>query len=63
VQVVHEVADGLRFGFKDSAGYIEAHPRPPEALSDAATQLDLEELDRLVGQLEAVSKVVREVAP
>jgi len=43
--------------------FIEAHPRPSEALSDAATQLDLEELDRLIGRLEAVSRVVREVAP
>ena len=43
--------------------FIEVHPDPPNALSDAATQLDFEEFDRLIGQLEAVSRVVREVAP
>jgi 2-dehydro-3-deoxyphosphooctonate aldolase (KDO 8-P synthase) len=43
--------------------FIEVHPDPPNALSDATTQLDFEEFDRLIGQLEAVSRVVREVAP
>jgi 2-dehydro-3-deoxyphosphooctonate aldolase (KDO 8-P synthase) len=43
--------------------FIEVHPDPPNALSDAATQLSVEEFDRLVGQLEAVSAAVREVAP
>jgi len=43
--------------------FIEVHPDPPNALSDAATQLSIEEFDRLIGQLEAVSAVVREVAP
>jgi 2-dehydro-3-deoxyphosphooctonate aldolase (KDO 8-P synthase) len=42
--------------------FIEVHPDPPNALSDAATQLSIEEFDRLVGQLEAVSTVVREAA-
>jgi len=41
--------------------FIEVHPNPPEALSDAATQLSYDEFDRLLGQLEAVSAVVREV--
>jgi len=43
--------------------FIEVHPDPPNALSDATTQLDFDEFDRLIGQLEAVSKVVREVVP
>jgi 2-dehydro-3-deoxyphosphooctonate aldolase (KDO 8-P synthase) len=43
--------------------FIEVHPDPPNALSDATTQLSFEEFDRLLGQLEAVSDVVREVAP
>ena len=43
--------------------FIEVHPNPPEALSDATTQLAFDELDRLIGQLEAVSATVREVAP
>ncbi len=41
--------------------FIEVHPNPPEALSDATTQLSYDEFDRLIGQLEAVSKTVREV--
>jgi 2-dehydro-3-deoxyphosphooctonate aldolase (KDO 8-P synthase) len=40
--------------------FIEVHPNPPEALSDATTQLSFDELDRLIGQLEAVSNAVRE---
>ena len=43
--------------------FIEVHPNPPEALSDATTQLSYDEFDRLIGQLEAVSASVREVAP
>jgi 2-dehydro-3-deoxyphosphooctonate aldolase (KDO 8-P synthase) len=43
--------------------FIEVHPNPPEALSDATTQLAFDEIDRLIGQLEAVSAAVREVAP
>ncbi len=43
--------------------FIEVHPDPPNALSDAATQLSIDEFDKLIGQLEAVSAVVREVAP
>jgi 2-dehydro-3-deoxyphosphooctonate aldolase (KDO 8-P synthase) len=43
--------------------FIEVHPNPPEALSDAATQLSFDEFDRLIGQLEAVSAAVREVTP
>ncbi len=42
--------------------FIEVHPNPPEALSDATTQLSYDEFDRLVGQLEAVSRAVGEVA-
>jgi 2-dehydro-3-deoxyphosphooctonate aldolase (KDO 8-P synthase) len=43
--------------------FIEVHPNPPEALSDATTQLSFDEFERLIGQLEAVSAAVREVAP
>ena len=43
--------------------FIEVHPNPAEALSDATTQLSYDEFDRLIGQLEAVSASVREVAP
>jgi 2-dehydro-3-deoxyphosphooctonate aldolase (KDO 8-P synthase) len=42
--------------------FVEVHPRPAAALSDATTQLDFDEFDILVGQLEAVSTTVREVA-
>ena len=41
--------------------FIEVHPNPPEAMSDATTQLSFDEFDRLIGQLEAVSQTVREV--
>ncbi len=40
--------------------FIEVHPDPPNALSDAATQLSIDEFDRLIPQLEAVSAAVRE---
>ena len=43
--------------------FIEVHPNPPEALSDAATQLSFDEFDRLIGQLEAVSTTVGEMTP
>ena len=43
--------------------FVEVHPDPPHALSDATTQLDVDEFDRLVGQLEAVSAVVGQVVP
>ena len=42
---------------------IEVHPDPSHALSDATTQLSYDEFDRLLGQLEAMSAVQREVAP
>jgi 2-dehydro-3-deoxyphosphooctonate aldolase (KDO 8-P synthase) len=41
--------------------FVEVHPNPPEALSDATTQLSFDELDRLIGQLEALAITVREV--
>jgi 2-dehydro-3-deoxyphosphooctonate aldolase (KDO 8-P synthase) len=43
--------------------FIEVHPDPERALSDATTQLDFDEFDRLITQIEAVSTVAREVAP
>jgi 2-dehydro-3-deoxyphosphooctonate aldolase (KDO 8-P synthase) len=43
--------------------FIEVHPQPTEALSDATTQLDVDEFDRLIGQLEAVAQAVEEVVP
>ena len=43
--------------------FIEVHPNPSEALSDATTQLSFDEFERLIVQLEAVSTAVREVAP
>jgi 2-dehydro-3-deoxyphosphooctonate aldolase (KDO 8-P synthase) len=42
--------------------FVEVHPEPSKALSDAATQIDFDEFERLVGQLEAVSTTVREVS-
>jgi 2-dehydro-3-deoxyphosphooctonate aldolase (KDO 8-P synthase) len=41
--------------------FVEVHPDPPRALSDASTQLEIAEFDRLVGELESVSEAVREV--
>ena len=41
--------------------FVEVHPDPARALSDAATQLTLEEFDTLVGQLEAISETVGEM--
>jgi len=43
--------------------FIEVHPDPPRALSDATTQLGFDELDRLISQLEAVTAAVSEAAP
>jgi 2-dehydro-3-deoxyphosphooctonate aldolase (KDO 8-P synthase) len=43
--------------------FVEVHPDPPNAMSDATTQLSYDELDRLIGQIEAVSQAVRKVAP
>ena len=42
--------------------FVEVHPDPTNARSDASTQIDLAEFDSLVGQLEAVSQAVRETA-
>ncbi len=42
--------------------FVEVHPNPSEALSDATTQLDFDEFECLVIQLEAVSQAVRMVA-
>jgi len=43
--------------------FIEVHPNPHDALSDASTQLELEEFDLLVGQLEAVTAAIGMEAP
>jgi len=39
--------------------FVETHPNPPKALSDAASQLKLELLDELVRQVTAIDAVVR----
>jgi 2-dehydro-3-deoxyphosphooctonate aldolase (KDO 8-P synthase) len=41
--------------------FIEVHPDPPRALSDATTQLSFDEFERLLGQLEAIAAAVRRV--
>ncbi len=41
--------------------FVEVHPDPERALSDATTQLSLAQLEALVPQLEAISRLVREV--
>jgi len=41
--------------------FVEVHPDPPKALSDATTQLSFDEFDLLIGQLESVSSAVRAV--
>jgi 2-dehydro-3-deoxyphosphooctonate aldolase (KDO 8-P synthase) len=41
--------------------FVEVHPRPADALSDASTQLDFAEFERIVGQLEAIAKAAVEV--
>ncbi len=43
--------------------FVEVHPDPPRALSDATTQLSLEEFDELLGQVERITAAVREPAP
>ena len=43
--------------------FVEVHPNPAEALSDATTQLDPTELERLVTQVVAIARTVSEVAP
>jgi 2-dehydro-3-deoxyphosphooctonate aldolase (KDO 8-P synthase) len=39
--------------------FVETHPNPPKALSDAASQLKLDLLDELVEQVTAIDAVVR----
>ena len=41
--------------------FIEVHPNPAKAFSDATTQLSFDEFDRLIGQIEAISQTVCEV--
>jgi len=41
--------------------FAEVHPDPARALSDATTQLTPGEADRLVGQVQAISSLVREL--
>ena len=41
--------------------FVEVHPKPPEALSDATTQLDPTEFERLVRQVVALSATLHEV--
>jgi 2-dehydro-3-deoxyphosphooctonate aldolase (KDO 8-P synthase) len=43
--------------------FVEVHPDPAEALSDATTQLDPAELERLVTQVVAIARTASEVAP
>jgi 2-dehydro-3-deoxyphosphooctonate aldolase (KDO 8-P synthase) len=43
--------------------FVEVHPRPDEALSDATTQLDPAEFARLVTQVVAISNALGEVEP
>jgi 2-dehydro-3-deoxyphosphooctonate aldolase (KDO 8-P synthase) len=43
--------------------FVEVHPRPGEALSDATTQLDPSEFARLVSQVLAISGALGEVEP
>jgi len=40
--------------------FIEVHPDPPAALSDAASQLRLDLLDRLLGQVVPIHRLVQE---
>jgi 2-dehydro-3-deoxyphosphooctonate aldolase (KDO 8-P synthase) len=41
--------------------FVEVHPNPPEAKSDATTQLDPAEFERLVGQVAALSRTLAEL--
>jgi 2-dehydro-3-deoxyphosphooctonate aldolase (KDO 8-P synthase) len=43
--------------------FVEVHPEPARALSDATTQLDFDELERLLPQVVALDRVRREHAP
>ncbi len=43
--------------------FVEVHPRPSEALSDATTQLDPAEFARLVTQVVAISNALGKVEP
>ncbi|MCU0302567.1 MAG: 3-deoxy-8-phosphooctulonate synthase [Thermoanaerobaculales bacterium] len=43
--------------------FVEVHPRPAEALSDATTQLEPAELERLVAQVTAIARTLAEVGP
>lgn len=43
--------------------FVEVHPSPAEALSDATTQLDPSEFETLVTQVTAISSALSEVAP
>ncbi len=43
--------------------FLEVHPDPPNALSDATTQLTIDEFEKLVPQLEGVWQTVREYLP
>lgn len=43
--------------------FLEVHPDPPNALSDATTQLTIDEFENLVPQLEGVWQTVREYLP
>ncbi|MEW5799400.1 MAG: 3-deoxy-8-phosphooctulonate synthase [Bacteroidota bacterium] len=40
--------------------FIETHPNPSKALSDAASQLPLEQLEKLLSQVVAIDKAMRE---
>ena len=39
--------------------FVEVHPDPPNALSDASSQLSLERLDDLLGQVTKIDRVVK----
>jgi 3-deoxy-D-manno-octulosonic acid (KDO) 8-phosphate synthase len=41
--------------------FIECHPNPPAALSDAATQLPLDTIPALLASLARVREAVRDV--
>lgn len=40
--------------------FVEVHPDPPRALSDAASQLRLDLLEKLIAQVKALDSIVRE---
>lgn len=41
--------------------FVETHPNPAKALSDAASQLPLEKLELLISQVAAIDKTTREI--